>query len=162
MDIFTPTRIKRIENAIRIKVINRTTKGATKDYSGERFIKYSIDYAKYKRKTTGTDKVNLTLTGQMLDAFYVEVIPEPYVLEMGDIKLETNKVKINYGIKRNPYRNINIQNKNKGLTTFDIYLFNATGTRTPNRDFLGLAANRWLMPENDLQKLIIDILKRGY
>ena len=162
--IFTPERTKRIENAIIKKVINRTT-AQYKDYLGKRFVKYSLDYAKRKSKITGDtkikitkkrgverrlDAVNLTLTGQMLADFYVKVIIEPYELEMDGVKEPSNKINIKYGFKT------------REGEAFNKYLWNAIGTRTPNRDFLGLARNEWLMPEKELNDLIMKILRSGY
>lgn len=49
----------------------RTQQG--KDYKNQAFVGYSDDYAEYKRKNYGSDKVNLTLTGNMLSAMTYEV-----------------------------------------------------------------------------------------
>jgi len=61
--------MRRMETEIRQRVLDRTARG--EDFMGRPFVAYSQKYADYKRKTTGTDVVNLRLSGEMLDDFYV-------------------------------------------------------------------------------------------
>jgi phage gpG-like protein len=44
------------------------------DYHGRSFAPYSTAYAKFKKKKTGSAKVNLRLSGAMMDALTTEVV----------------------------------------------------------------------------------------
>lgn len=47
--------------------------GRSLDYKGRRFAAYSKKYAKWKKEKTGSSKVNLRLSGTMLNALSTEV-----------------------------------------------------------------------------------------
>lgn len=167
--IFTETRAKRIENAIRQKVINRTTV-QYKNYLGDRFVEYTLDYARRKGNIMGStkikitkkggvqrrlDAVDLTLTGQMLDAFYVKVIIEAHEIDMDGMKVPSNKINIKYGF---------LTRDGKAV---EKYWWNAIGRirkdgKSSARDFLGMANNEWLMREEELKDMIMKILRMGY
>lgn len=137
---------KNIENGVRMKVVNRTRR-QHKDYANNRFISYTIAYAK-KKKVAPKD-VNLFLTGEMLKNFYVEVKPSYYKLNMDGLDLPFDSIDISYGFKT-------LEARNK-------YYWNASNTRhKKHRDFLGIANNSWLMPEIELRRMIIELSELGY
>lgn len=56
---------------VRQRIVDLT--GRSLDFRGRRFAAYSAKYAKFKRKTTGSAKVNLRLSGTMMNSLSTEV-----------------------------------------------------------------------------------------
>jgi hypothetical protein len=142
---FLPATHKTIQNGIRLKVINRTRR-QYKDYANNRFIAYSMAYAKFKGVTP--DKVSLFLTGKMLEDFYVEVKPLYYNLSVKGLDIPFDSITIEYGFKSN--------------ASINKYFWNANNRHGKNRDFLGLAKDEWLMPEAELKQLVLETIEQGY
>ena len=177
--MFSINKHKQIEDAIKKKVINRTTK-QYEDYAGKRFVNYTLAYAKRKPKKTGKNitiakykksgvdkktgreytmgddrlmQVDLWLTGRMLsdkEGFYVKINTKPHEIEMFGIKMAVQKLQIKYGFK--------------SREVAKIYEYNAEGRirkdgKNSARDFLGLYHDAWLMSEGDIRKIIQNAYK---
>ena len=158
-----------MQNAIESKVRDRTTK-QYKDYMGQRFVNYTLSYAKWKPKKTGKNitiekykktakkgtpipqEVDLTLTGKMLSDFYVEVTGKPIMIKLFNKTTTLGSIKIKYGISTR-----------EGEESLKRYYYNAHGRKRKDgiisaRDFLGMANNKWLMPENELKEIIYNYI----
>jgi hypothetical protein len=127
----------RLENdlAERVKeiIINRTLSG--QDYKKDDFLPYSDNYIKFKQRAVGSaSPVNLKLTGNMLENFYVDVQIDPVEIEVleGD-KVQFNEIKVIYGFHDRPDK--------FGNMPLDKYVWNAENAHGKDRDFLGIGSN---------------------
>jgi RNA-binding protein YlmH len=137
-DLLTPAILEKIGEIIRDKIIERTLRG--EDFRGRQFIDYSPQYAKRKKKLTGSDKVNLKLSGGMLDDFYVRVDVNPEYADKDIYFIDYGYFTIHYGFHSEE--------------ATEKYYWNADNQYGKHRDFIGAAQGVPLIKNNELLEII--------
>lgn len=139
-DLLNSNTLQQISDEIKSRVINRTISGF--DYKNKSFVPYSPLYA--KRKGVSINDVNLRLSGQMLNDFYVEAKIKPEYIDTDIFFIDLGALSIHYGF-------------NTELST-NKYFWNADNQYGKNRDFLGATIGVPLLPSKELLEIIEGIV----